>query len=366
MLLQFFDQAGVGGENPLDLLVDRVSVRVGCHAPMVLGRVVRCRTEEAAAHSGAAALLDFEEGRERHEGRFRSSHKVHDQPPIRRRKMTSMNDEPATPSAEASTAAQTLDAGPIQPSDDVRAELVALLEADESRLGEVYRALQRGLTPREIAAELEIATPNFVWSYERTVKALLDSNLPTAPTVALGAARKFRSFLGSAELSQSTRKYLEINLRELERRANDETARVAEDKQAQEQTQAAEARQDVGIYVYALPHYLRYPFAPESGRTLMKVGRSDSDVIQRFRTQTRTTALPEEPVLLRIYRTEAIATGIVENNFHRLLAAADHSHSVTRSAGREWFVTSIKFLDEVARVLKLPVEVVNSHVLDDD
>jgi hypothetical protein len=106
-------------------------------------------------------LLDFQEDREGMRA-VSAAPTRHDQPPIRRRKMTSVNDEPATPSAEASTAAQTLDAGPIQPSDDVRAELVALLEADESRLGEVYRALQRGLTPREIAAELEIATPNFV------------------------------------------------------------------------------------------------------------------------------------------------------------------------------------------------------------
>jgi hypothetical protein len=50
-------------------------------------------------------------------------------------------------------------------------------------------------------------------------------------------------------------------------------------------------------------HYLRFPYDQLSGRTLMKVGRSDRDVIKRFREQIRTTALPEEPVLLRIYET---------------------------------------------------------------
>ena len=68
---------------------------------------------------------------------------------------------------------------------------------------------------------------------------------------------------------------------------------------------------------------------------------------------------PEEPILLRIYSTEGVATTAVENNFHRLLEAADHFRSVTRSAGREWFLTSTKFLDEIARVLKLRVQVVN-------
>jgi T5orf172 domain len=259
------------------------------------------------------------------------------------------------------------DTGPVQPSADVRAELVALLETDESRLGEVYRGLQRGLDAASIAAELEIGSSNFVWNYERAAKALLDGNLPTAPTVALQVARKFRSILKSAQLTPAARACLETNLRELERRANDETARVAEVRHAQEQTQAAEARNDTGIYVYALPHYLRYPFEPDSGRTLMKVGRSDRDIIQRFRSQTRTTALPEEPILLRIYRTDRASAALTEADFHRLLNAADHNRSVTRTAGREWFVTSTRFLDEIARVPKLPVVIVNdADVLDED
>ena len=112
-----------------------------------------------------------------------------------------------------------------------------------------------GLDAGAIAAELEIGTSSFVWNYERIIKAVLDGNLPTAPTVALSAARRYRSILKSAVISRAARSYLEINLRELERRADDETARGIEIQQAQEQTQAAEARNDIGIYVYALPHY---------------------------------------------------------------------------------------------------------------
>jgi len=93
----------------------------------------------------------------------------------------------------------------------------------------------------------------------------------------------------------------------------------------------------------------------------MKVGQSDSDVILRFRNQTRTTALPEEPVLLRIYRTGGPTVEIrsIERDFHRLLEAADHYRSIARTAGKEWFVTSTRFLDEVARVMRLPIVVVN-------
>lgn len=81
-------------------------------------------------------------------------------------------------------------------------------------------------------------------------------------------------------------------------------------------------------------------------------------MIVRFRSQARTTALPEEPILLRIYRTDG-STASAESDFHRLLESADHSRNVARTAGREWFVTSTRFLDEIARVMKLPVVVVN-------
>lgn len=259
-----------------------------------------------------------------------------------------------------------LDTAPVRPSDEVRAELVALLQVDTSRLGQVYQGLQRGLDANAIAEELEVGSSNFVWNYDRLARALLDGNLPVAPTVALGAARKFRSILRSSHLSTAARSYLETNLQELERRANDEAARAAEVQLAQEQTEVAEARNDSGIYVYALPHYLRYPFERESGRTLMKVGRSDSDIISRFRNQTRTTALPEEPILLRVYRTDGAATATIESDFHRLLDAAQHSRNVARSAGREWFVTSTRFLDEIARVLKLSTEIVNESEIFDE
>lgn len=111
--------------------------------------------------------------------------------------------------------------------------------------------------------------------------------------------------------------------------------------------------------MYALPHYLRYPLDPDTGRTLLKVGRSDSDVMKRFQEQTRTTALPEEPVLLRIYTTEGADTAEAEGRFHRTLAAFDHSRNVSRMAGRECFLTTTRALDALADALGFPISVVN-------
>ncbi len=256
--------------------------------------------------------------------------------------------------------------GPVRPTQEVREEIENSVREDQSRLGEVFRGLERGLSADEIAAELGIPTSGFVWNYSRTLRALTEGDLPSAPTVAISATRTFRRFLTSKVWTPEAHRYLESNIAELDRRANDEAARALEIQQAKQQTERAESQNTTGIYVYALPHYLRYPYDERSGRTLMKVGRSDRDVIRRFREQTRTTALPEEPVLLRIYRTEPQNSAQAEDRFHRLLEAADHYRSVANAAGREWFVTSTRFLDEVARALSLPVEVVNESAVSDN
>lgn len=240
-----------------------------------------------------------------------------------------------------------------------RAEIEEYLEGDESRLGDVYRGLQDGLTADEIAEKLGVATAYFVWNYSTMINALLDRKLPQAPTVALQSARKFRTLL-KRDWSPPVRQRLLDDLAILEARATDVEAIAEEVSSAQKQTESAEAAATTGIYVYALPHYLRYPFDPDSGRTLLKVGRSDRDVILRMREQTRTTALPEEPVLLRIYPTDESKSSDVEARFHRTLRAFDHGRTVERMAGREWFLTTTQALDALASLMDLSPIVVNN------
>ncbi|WP_424184327.1 GIY-YIG nuclease family protein [Actinokineospora sp. G85] len=255
----------------------------------------------------------------------------------------------------------------VSPSPAVRAELERYLHADLTRLGDVYRGLQEALSAEEIAAKHSVSSYSFVWNYSQIIKALLEETLPDKPTMAMTVLRRIRKMLRKPQnWSPETLQFLVNQKERLEQRSEDTTAREAEDEEARERTSQAEASNVVGIYVYALPHYLRHPFDPDTGRTLMKVGHSGRDVISRFREQTRTTALPEEPVLLRIYNEAAKPSAEVESTFHRLLEAAGHSRSVARSAGREWFLTSIKFLDEIARALDMPVQVITSADPDDD
>ncbi len=131
-----------------------------------------------------------------------------------------------------------LETGPVQPGDDVRKELQGYLAADSSRVGEMYRLLEEGLTPDTIAERLEGGAAG-AWQYRRMVRALLDGNLPTAPTVALAAARRYRTVLKTPALSAAARSYLQVNLDELERRASDPARLDEEVQRASVQTQQA-------------------------------------------------------------------------------------------------------------------------------
>lgn len=244
------------------------------------------------------------------------------------------------------------------PSPTVRQELETLILGDESRLGDVYRGNLARMTAEDLAESLGVATSNFVWNYTQLIAALLEGKLPESPTMALAVARKFRSFLRVESLSYDARRYLSEQLNVLESKGSDVEAAVAEATADSRAVNLLEAKVQAGIYVYALPHYLRHPFDAPTGRTLLKVGMSERDIIQRFREQTRTTALPEEPVLLRIYSAPPNECSTLEKQFHSMMEAADHNRSVSRSAGREWFVTSTKFLDQFARALGLPIHVI--------
>ena len=246
------------------------------------------------------------------------------------------------------------------PSPEVRTEIEQFLEADQSALGDIYRRLKAGETAEQIQEARGTQRRTFVWSYQRIIRALLEGSLPTAPTVAVQVARRFRSILSEGVLSERAQEYLRKSLVVLEQRAASEVAREVEDKVALEVTAEAEDEAMPGIYVYALPHYLRFPYDEESNRTLLKVGRSDRNVIRRFREQVRTTALPEDPILLRIYVTPTEDAGRREHQFHDLLEAADHARSRARTGGTEWFLTSLRFLDAVADTIGLEVR----HVYD--
>jgi len=151
------------------------------------------------------------------------------------------------------------------------------------------------------------------------------------------------------------RAHLTKVLEELELQAEDPKANQEEDKVLQ--TESKELEQQVastletasGVYVYTYPHYYKYPFEPGTRRILLKIGRTEHDAWKRVLNQARSTGAPETPLLLRVYATESAFDA--ERAFHKLLAAAEHSRSDAPGAGREWFSTTLEFLDAIADAL---------------
>jgi len=247
-------------------------------------------------------------------------------------------------------------------------EVERALSEDEKRLGKVWRLSQEGLNSNEIAEKLSYSKA-YINHSTRMIKALVDSTLPNTTTL---MARRYgvtlRDFAKRHQgeyLSNTT--VAEIEKRadewadECDRRANDPVKREEEEQKFERQTSAAEQEEVPGIYVYALPHYLRYPVETSENdgtddRTYLKVGMSERDAIKRFRQQRGSTALPESPILLRIYiGSNGMDIAEVERKIHRHLAHADHVRNSERGAGQEWFLTHLKFLDSTAELLSLKI-----------
>src|SRR5688572_511267 len=153
----------------------------------------------------------------------------------------------------------------VVPTQAVRRELEQWLAADESAAGDVYRRTLVGETPNVIRMARAAATPNFVDKYRRMGKSLLTGELPVKPTAARDTARLFRRVLTTGDLlSPEARAAVKANLTELARRADDASAQRAETRAALRSTARAERAMVPGVYVYALPQYLRWPVDQET------------------------------------------------------------------------------------------------------
>ncbi|GAA0969941.1 hypothetical protein ENKNEFLB_03902 [Nocardioides aquaticus] len=255
-------------------------------------------------------------------------------------------------------------AGDPAPAYDREAEVRRVLASDESLMGRIYCYERDKLTPQQIADAEGNQTPAFVYNYRLQINSIVHGEVPDSAWVARGVAAKLRRWLRVVELSPDLRRDLQKLESTARSRADDPDAEADLLKEAVTKTVEAEQKAGAGIYVYTLPHYLKHPIDPASGKTLLKVGHSARDAHYRAGSQGRLTALPEDPLLLRIYPAQESSK--TEREFHAWLRDADHVAGRTRRAGSEWFVTSVKFLDRIAGSLNLEVIEVNQFDTSDD
>jgi hypothetical protein len=238
------------------------------------------------------------------------------------------------------------------------AEVEALLERDDTRVGQYWRWRYRdGRSDAEWMAAKNVSTAPT--NAKHTIKSVLTGETPNSWSLADVDAQTIRRWLGKETMSAELRDRLSAQLELLEEIAGGPrkvglSPRTAKQLEA---SREAEAQHIHGVYVYTLPHYLKHPVDAESGRTLLKIGHSSRDVLARV-AQQRVTALPEDPILVRIYPCDDTAS--VEAIFHGWLRKAGHQQpTATVQAGNEWFLTSLSFLDDVARQQGLEVRAIN-------
>jgi hypothetical protein len=96
-----------------------------------------------------------------------------------------------------------------KPDPEVRAEIIAFLQEDQTRLGQVYRLTEQGLDPNAIASALGVSTSGFVANYRSHALALHSGVAPTSSTLAVQTAARIRTLLKSQNFSEPTRLYLQ-------------------------------------------------------------------------------------------------------------------------------------------------------------
>ncbi len=246
------------------------------------------------------------------------------------------------------------DQSPVSVADEIR----RLLPETKGQLGLVAVCLRDGITDRNaIVAAGASANTGAVGNILANIRAIRDGEVPRAPSMARNALSATRSFLNQhrAVLSDATILHLQSVIARLEEATANESAQVEEEDELKAKGDELEHALAIegGVYVYTFPQYWRYPTVAGTKRTLLKIGMTTRDATSRVREQARGTAMPEEPLILRVYRSKTVEPRAAERSFHMLLNAADHTRVNNNAGGREWFETSVEFLDTIASVLGL-------------
>ena len=219
-------------------------------------------------------------------------------------------------------------------------------------------------------------SPGTAVGLRQHLDALRFGIFPKGTSMARQIASRMKSTMRRHNFSTSTHAVLDRNVTALEKIATDTD--LIEDEQlkaeAAEQSVEDKLKGCSGVYIFTYPHYLRHPThqSTESekmpDRTLLKVGFTDKDILERVNQETSQTGVPEHRRILRAYLlTEGNGQSHqnIERQFHDLLDSAGHAGPKRGSTehqrgGKEWFYTNVDFLDKVATLLKLEIVEIDS------
>lgn len=246
---------------------------------------------------------------------------------------------------------------------EVRAELKQMLATDDLLLGQIFNAMETGLTnASDLVAATTAASRGVVYNYQKMTYAILDGVLPNGAAVSLMSARAVtRLIKKNPAMSPETMAYL-VETRERLLENTETTSAVQHDQELIEAQSAAlesiASTIQSGIYVYSFPTYLYYGTVEDRELYWLKIGSTKNSVWQRIVEQNRQTSMPEDPKLLRIYHKDDMNIEAIEKKFHTTLDRVGHERSAARrtKSGKEWFATTLDAIDAIAELLELEIE----------
>ena len=245
---------------------------------------------------------------------------------------------------------------------DIQDEISGAIRRNERQLGVVFRLREEGVTSnRDLVEQGAAANDGVAANLRASIRAIVDDYVPTGPSVALQAGRTIGGLLrDNPGLSAEAKSYLSDLRERLDSVSQSDEAVQAEDAQIATSAEGLERSVEgqPGVYVYTLPTYYRTPKKTDPERFLYKIGKTDRFVGARIREQQRATGLPEDPWLLRVYRSDAHSPAEMERVFHQLLVAGGHSRGTGRYSGLEWFATNLEFLDAIAEAMGYMIDAV--------
>jgi hypothetical protein len=241
----------------------------------------------------------------------------------------------------------------------IEENLRAALGSNSGNLGRTYVLLQEGISSNLDLVNAGAAANSGAASNARAIIAsILSGACPSSPSIAALVGRAIGGLLRTyGEFSPETKDYL-LSLRAmLDEHAESPEAIQREDSEISAASGLLERTIESldGVYVYTFPTYFRTVQKSDPERFLYKIGKTDHTSEGRIKEQQRATNMPEDPWMLRVYRSSALSPIEIESRFHSMLVAAGHGRAPGKRAGREWFFTNLDFLDEIAEMLNLEI-----------
>ena len=244
----------------------------------------------------------------------------------------------------------------------MKQQISDLISQDVLLVGQTYRAIIGGTNdPKDLVEAGFGANVGVVSNNKAIIRAILENQVPASSNIARYTFRTINRLRSqSNELSPELENYLSSLQQKLDVVAKSSEAAFHDAEEAAKgSTPLAEkwGSTTEGVYVYSFPTYLKHGTDEDPELKWLKIGSTKNIVWKRIVDQSRQTSMPEDPVLLRIYQSNALTVEQLEFKFHYTLDRIGHSRSSAKStkAGKEWFATTIEALDALAELMNLEI-----------